>query len=377
LDPTVRNWLAKTLHGLTGRRMAVVAALAFWWCLFSWPVGFGIERGLPATDIAIAVVFVFLGVVVEFLPALLVAVAVYNRMPGHALVRSVVAGIAILATLLCTAPLGFGILAPGWAISGVDANAVPIAGWLPYNWALTAVLVAAIGFMTYDDDTARSLETEELNVIRLESGLIEARLQATQAQIEPHFLFNTLANIRRLYHVDPIGARAMLQQFSQMLDATLPRMREARSTLGRELALALAYLSVQKIRMGSRLEFETAVPSSLDDAALPPMMLSTLVENAIKHGLAPLPQGGVVRIAAEATGDRLRVTVTDSGCGLRESAGPGVGLANIDARLAASFGRAAMLSLDPNADGGVTAILEVPLQFGTAVPETRNALSDA
>jgi sensor histidine kinase YesM len=137
-----------------------------------------------------------------------------------------------------------------------------------------------------------------------------------QAQIEPHFLFNTLANVRRLYQVDPGAARTMLRQFSLMLGRSLADIRNERATLGREVALTLAYLGVQKIRMGDRLEFATDIPPPLRDAALPPMMLSTLVENSIKHGLAPLRGGGRVTIVAEADGGTLRVRVVDTGCGL-------------------------------------------------------------
>jgi LytS/YehU family sensor histidine kinase len=192
-----------------------------------------------------------------------------------------------------------------------------------------------------------------------------------QAQIEPHFLFNTLAHVRRLYQVDRDAARTMLRQLSRMLGRSLADIRNERATLGREVALALAYLGVQKIRMGDRLEFATDIPPPLRDAALPPMMLSTLVENSIKHGLAPLRGGGRVTIAADADGGTLRVRVVDTGCGLSESAGSGVGLANIQTRLAALYGAEGALSLEPNEQGGVTAILELPLRIEPA--ETRDA----
>jgi len=152
----------------------------------------------------------------------------------------------------------------------------------------------------------------------------------------------------------------MLRQFSRMIEAALPRMRDSHSTLGRELSLAVAYLSVQKIRMGTRLQFSVDVPENLRGSDLPPMMLSTLVENAIKHGLAPLRHGGRVHIAAAVERDILRVYVADTGRGLAESCGDGVGLANIESRLAAMFGKAAGLSLEPNVDGGVTASIELP-----------------
>ncbi len=242
--------------------------------------------------------------------------------------------------------------------------------WLDY-YPIVAIAAAALLYVTHADDVERSLETEALRALDLDRGLDEARLQAMQAQIEPHFLFNTLANVRRLYQVDPGAARTMLRQFSLMLGRSLADIRNERSTLGREVALTLAYLGVQKIRMGDRLEFATDIPPPLRDAALPPMMLSTLVENSIKHGLAPLRGGGRVTIAADADGGTLRVRVVDTGCGLSESAGSGVGLANIQTRLAALYGAEGALSLEPNEQGGVTAILELPLRWSLLRPRCR------
>jgi LytS/YehU family sensor histidine kinase len=182
-----------------------------------------------------------------------------------------------------------------------------------------------------------------------------------QAQIEPHFLFNTLASVRRLYQTDPGSGRAMLQHLSRYLTASLPIFRESRSTLGRELALATAYLSVQKIRMEARLAFDVDVPEGLRSAVVPPMMLATLVENAVNHGLSPLPDGGHIRISAHTGSGKLVVEVTDNGCGLQETWGVGVGLANIRARLQSAFGEEAELRLSERPEGGVTAAIELPL----------------
>jgi LytS/YehU family sensor histidine kinase len=182
-----------------------------------------------------------------------------------------------------------------------------------------------------------------------------------QAQVEPHFLFNTLANVRRLFQTDPAGARAMIEHLSRYLGAMLPRMRSSESTLGHELALALAYLQVQQIRMGDRLALRADVPESLQALPFPPMMLVTLVENAIRHGLNPLPEGGEVRLQARAADGRLRVQVTDTGRGLAESSGPGVGLANIRARLTTLYGGNARLLLAQNPGTGVIATIDLPL----------------
>ena len=154
----------------------------------------------------------------------------------------------------------------------------------------------------------------------------------------------------------------MLDHLTRYLSAMLPRMRSVHSTLGQELALALAYLHVQQVRMGPRLTVATDVPESLEALAFPPMMLVTLVENAIRHGINPLPQGGEVRIAARLIDGELRLQVADTGRGLQESSGAGVGLANIRARLATLYGGGARLLLSQNPRQGVIATIELPVR---------------
>ena len=140
-------------------------------------------------------------------------------------------------------------------------------------------------------------------------------------------------------------------------------MRDTASTLQREVALSEAYLRVLQVRMGKRLTIDIAVPDGLQDASMPPMILPTLVENAVKHGVAPVPAGGTVRVRAEQVGTRLRVLVSDDGAGFRRSSGAGVGLANSRARLARIYEGDASLALRANATAGVTATLELPLQI--------------
>jgi LytS/YehU family sensor histidine kinase len=153
----------------------------------------------------------------------------------------------------------------------------------------------------------------------------------------------------------------MLAQLSRYLRGALPRMRESESSLAEEIGLVEAYLSLQKIRMGERLQTSIDAPAPLLDARVPPMMLATLVENAIKHGIAPLTEGGSIRIKAERGGDALRLTVADTGRGLTSASGSGVGLANIRARLAALYGERAGLQIEANAPRGVAATITLPL----------------
>jgi len=208
---------------------------------------------------------------------------------------------------------------------------------------------------------ASALRTAELDRRRLETGMIEARLQALQAQVEPHFLFNTLAHVKRLYRTDPALARQMLDAFRAYLYSALPQMRETGATLGREIDLARAYLDVQQVRMGRRLKVSVEAPKSLRAHPFPSMMLISLVENAIKHGLNPLLQGGAISIAAMQIDGTLSVSVADTGRGIDDQLGSGVGLSNIRDRLAALFGPGAGLLLSPRAPHGVVATIKIPL----------------
>jgi len=200
----------------------------------------------------------------------------------------------------------------------------------------------------------------------LQAQMVEARLSALQAQIEPHFLFNTLANVKRLYETAPHRGREMLSSLISYLRAALPSMRQSGSTLGRELELARSFLTILKMRMGDRLDFSIDVEPALNDAQVPPMVLPTLVENAIKHGLSPLPEGGRIEIAARREGDDLLIDVRDNGAGFSSSGGSGVGLANTRSRLAALYGGRAGLSLTTEAPRGVLASVRMPLAFKDA-----------
>jgi hypothetical protein len=204
-------------------------------------------------------------------------------------------------------------------------------------------------------------EAESANVNR---QIVEARLQALQAQVEPHFLYNTLANVQALTEVDPPQANKMVGHLIQYLRAALPKMRENTSTVGQEVDLVRAYLNILKIRMGPRLEFAINVPIELNALPFPPLMLPSLVENAIKHGLEPQREGGRIDVEAVRVGDTIRMIVKDTGRGLGESptqAGGGVGLTNIRERLQALFGDAGKLILESNDPKGAKATIEVPI----------------
>ena len=199
----------------------------------------------------------------------------------------------------------------------------------------------------------------------LKRQLAEAQLKTMQAQVEPHFLFNTLASVDYLIETEPSTASKMQKSLIQYLRASLPQMREGSTTLGKEVQLCRSYLEILKFRMEDRLQYSVIVPQGLSSAQFPPMMLQSLVENSIKHGLEPKPEGGSLTISADISNGRLRVTVADSGLGFAAAgvSGSGVGLANVRERLAALYGGAARLSIEANSPSGTIVTMEVPYTF--------------
>lgn len=194
---------------------------------------------------------------------------------------------------------------------------------------------------------------------RFAQRTLEAELKMLQAQVEPHFLFNTLANLRYLVQTGSRESLPMLDHLIDYLRTALPEMRESRSTLGREAAHARAYLEILRLRMGGELAFTVEVGEGLADEPFPPLMLMTLVENAVKHGVAPVGHGRIAVVIAREEGD-LRVAVEDDGRGISGPPGEGVGLANVRERLAALYGPGARVSLSPREGGGATAAIVVP-----------------
>jgi len=195
----------------------------------------------------------------------------------------------------------------------------------------------------------------------------EAKMQMMQAQVEPHFLFNTLASVEHLIETDPPRASAMQRSLIKYLRAVLPQMRENKltSTLGSESDMVVAYLALLKMRMEERLTVDFDISEGLRTAAFPPMMLQSMVENAIKHGLEGKAEGGTLKVRAEVAHSKLRVIVSDNGLGFgaKPSTGTGLGLTNIRERLKLLHGDQAALRIEPNQPSGVIAIIEVPYQL--------------
>jgi len=197
-----------------------------------------------------------------------------------------------------------------------------------------------------------------------EKELAVARLTMLQAQVEPHFLYNTLANAQLLTRSDPPLADQMLGNLIQYLRHSLPRHGDGMSTLGQELERTRAYLDILKIRMGERLQVRIEVEETLERVPFPSMMLQTLAENAIKHGLEPKPGGGTIWILARMHGETMSVTVADDGLGLKaSSSGGGIGLANVRERLQLAYGAQASFQLGSNFPSGVAATISVPYRI--------------
>jgi sensor histidine kinase YesM len=194
----------------------------------------------------------------------------------------------------------------------------------------------------------------------LSKQAIEAELKLMQAQVEPHFLFNTLASVQFLTETDPPKAGMMLGHLLAYLRAALPQLRSDSTTLGQETDLAQAYLSIMQMRMGTRLAFVIDVPAALRGHRFVPMLLLSLIENAIKHGLEPRAQGGTIRLEARRSGERLTVAVVDDGGGLRDKIGNGVGLTNLRERLQALYAGNARFSLEEVTPHGARASIEIP-----------------
>ena len=269
------------------------------------------------------------------------------------------------------------LIKPGLEAAGLSMNPPTPPPWvkaigLAINVAALVVIYGLFGgglaLRAYFSEHRRWDEhhhVRELNALESRVHEADLRLGVLQAQVEPHFLFNTLASVRALVRQDPAQAEATLDALVDFLRATIPKLREDRglhATLGQQLDLCSSYLALMQVRMGGRLTYDMRADEALRAAPFPPSLLITLVENAIKHGIEPRPGPGRIEIDAVRDGDTLRVQVRDDGAGLQPGLSTGVGLANVREQLAARYGARAAFVLSPAAEGrGVCAEIRVPL----------------
>ncbi len=253
--------------------------------------------------------------------------------------------------------------------SGTRVTRISVGDFLPqlaFLWIIGSIIIKVTykGQLKAQAEAAQATEVAESEQLRRQ--VVEARMAAMQAQVEPHFLFNTLASIDHLIETDPPRASLMQKNLIALLRASMPTMREANHggprDLGREMAVIRPYLEILKVRMEERLATRIDVPDGLLSAEFPSMMIQSLVENAIKHGLEPKPEGGELSIKAEIVHGKLSVTVADTGLGFGRAAtaGTGVGLANIRERLALLYAGKASLSVAENRPSGTVVTIAVP-----------------
>jgi sensor histidine kinase YesM len=262
--------------------------------------------------------------------------------------------------------IGVGLMLSGyllfddvWLFARDDSYGTPVLG-------LFFGVLGILFFRTQDRLHEAETELAEARAEQLsrEKTHLETQLRLLQAQIEPHFLFNTLSNVVGMIRTQPDAAEKTLLDLTTLLRANLKRTRTEATTLGDELAVVSALLEINRIRMGDRLNWRMDVPESLIQIELPPMLLQPLVENAVKHGIEPLESGGEIRISAVRSDSRLTVTIADTGAGLdgqAQSKSGGVGVTNVQSRLRALFGSDASLTLTENEPRGLVATLEIPV----------------
>lgn len=292
---------------------------------------------------------------ISFPPMPIAALIVYL-----APVRGPLRALACLASYFC-------LVAWCWYIDPEaftsKSSALEIVQWIANaleGSASAALLVWALAFRRTASAEADTLARAQIQSASLESELQRARLQLLRAQIEPHFLFNTLANVRTLARIDPESAVGLIDHFTRYLSAALPRLRQDEAPLSEEMSLIEAYLNIFRVRMGRRLAYEIVVPAELADVRIPTMTVLTLVENALKHGINPVTEGGFIRISASREASDVLIKVADSGRGMHSEYGCGTGLANLRLRLTGKFGSAAQLTLAHAQPRGVVATMRFP-----------------
>ena len=289
--------------------------------------------------------------------SILLLIQVVLRLPLRGVARSAAAAVAIVAGASAGGMLGR-------LLTGLNASSDGSQEMQSLLIGLVFGSIAA-GFFWLRERNATlesDLQARELARLQAEKQSLAAQLRMLQAQIEPHFLFNSLANVAALIEADPKLAGQLLDALIRYLRSSLTRTRAEGGTLGDEVALLTAYLDVLKIRMGHRLAYAFEIDPELMALAFPPMLLQPLVENAIRHGLEPKVAGGRITVSARRQDDRLQISVVDDGLGFAEIPGEGIGLANIRARLAAIYGPTARIELSSGVGAGVTATMSLPAE---------------
>lgn len=329
-----------------------------------WTLGLAVAVALLLNPIFAPPFTVVLGRTIFVSLLLLLAFTVAGSWRQRWAPRWLVQTLAVVLTAPL-ATLGVYLMATGGNVQAILQHPGRVAGFL---WiALSALflgLVLATGAMVREREAqARSLRLQfELDRAQLEKQAVDARLSLLTAQIEPHFLFNTLANVQALVETGSPRAPEVLRSLIAYLRAAMPRLHEGGlPSLGNEVTLVRAYLELMHLRMPDRLQFSVDVPAALLAERFPPMALLTLVENAVRHGIDPSEEGGRIDVGGSAEpGGPWQLWVADTGVGLADHAAPGTGLSNLRARLASVYGPQARLELTEQPPHGVRALIELP-----------------
>jgi sensor histidine kinase YesM len=230
--------------------------------------------------------------------------------------------------------------------------------WVPGGLAAYTVIVALTNAIL----ATRRAHAEELRASRLDGQLAAARLETLKAQLQPHFLFNTLHTVSELVHINPAEADAMITSLGHLLRRTLDASMMHEVTVADEIDYIRAYLDIHRMRHKDRLNILFDIDHSVLAARVPPLILQPLVENALRHGIAPSTAGGTITIAARADGEQLKLSVIDDGAGTNGPTREGIGIGNTRKRLAEQFGEAQSFALAPHSPRGAEATVRIPLR---------------
>lgn len=350
---------AALLQDYRPRRALLLPAALFWlaWGLLRWQLDPGAGQRV-------------LGLAAQFW---LAYAAAWWALAGLAVSRRAWHGALALGGLLMAASLGALL---GWPLTAEFAWRRAVDAPPPWPQLLPAISLAlALHLLPlaarWRERRKHAAEASRLRqaatVADLSRQVTLAELKTLQAQVEPHFLYNTLAGIQYLVRHNAVLADRMLGRLHDYLRLALPAMREPMSTLANEFALADAYLALMQMRLGERLRVTLDLPAPLAGRPFPPLMLGSLIENAIQHGIEPKRDGGELHVTARALDGGLALAVSDTGIGLHAAAagqtsGTGLGLSSLRERLLLLYGPAARLDVTANAQGGVNAVIWVPQQ---------------
>ena len=374
-----RQYPVFSLRWLTGRSMLFCSVVAVVVGFTGMGTFVALQDGAMALEVALTQFAAFS--LMGMLGPVLATVVRHRRWPEprerKAVVLAVLAGMVLsygidkVASAHVEALMRPGLAAMGMLPRPVEPAPLIKAIGLAVNIAALVVVYGLFGgglaLRAYFSERRRwdaHRHAQALHAMEGRANEADLRLGVLQAQVEPHFLFNTLASVRALVRQDPAQAEATLDALVDFLRATIPKLRDERglhATLGQQLDICASYLALMQVRMGGRLSYAVQADEALRALPFPPALLITLVENALKHGIEPQPGPGRVEVSAARQGEWLHIRVADNGAGLQPGLGGGMGLANVREQLLHRFGSRASLQLRPGQPQGVVAEIALPL----------------